>query len=213
MSPRPYSMRTRSAAVEQTRRRIVEAAMAAHAELGIAATSVHDVAERADVAVGTVYRHFPRLEDLVAACGGAARELLDLPTRDRVVALFRGVRRREDRVERLISEVARLYEPGAIGFVRLREARETLSYLAQAHEEWEGAIDALVDEALRPLRVGDRKRREVRALLDARLWQVLAERGLSTSDAEMALQRLVLCVLAGRGGGQPGGRQPPVSPR
>ncbi len=177
--------------------------MAAHAELGIVATSVQDVAERADVAVGTVYRHFPRLEDLVAACGGAARELLDFPTQERIATLFRGVRRREDRVERLVGEVARLYEAGAIGFVRLREAREALPYLAKDHEEWEGAIDALVDEALRPMRVVTRKRREVRALLDARFWEVLGERGLDPSDAEMTLQRLVLCVLAGRCGAQP----------
>jgi hypothetical protein len=38
-----------------------------------------------------------------------------------------------------------------------------------------GSLDALVDEALRPLRVVTRKRREVRALLDARFSEVLGE--------------------------------------
>ena len=187
--------------------------MAAHAELGIAETSVQDVAQRADVAVGTVYRHFPRLEDLVAACGGNARELIDLPTRERAAELFRGVREREQRIERLVSEVGRLYEAGAIGFLRLRQAHEALPYLARDHALWEGAIDELVAEALRPLRVGRRRRSEVRSLLDARFWLVLSERELGWPEAERILRRLVLCALEGGRAAQPGGRQPPVAPR
>ena len=52
--------------------------MTAHAEQGIAAPSIHDVARRADVALGTVYRHFPTLEELVGACGKLTFERLEL---------------------------------------------------------------------------------------------------------------------------------------
>lgn len=169
--------------------------MAAHAELGIAETSFADVAQRADVAVGTVYRHFPRVEDLVAACGGVARELIDLPTPERTAALFVDVRGREDRVRRLVAEVARMYELGAIGFVRLRESRGAMPVLARDHQDWEGAVDGLVDEGLGPLRTGRRKRLEVRSLLDARFWLLLHERGLGRSDIEPLIVRLVGCVL------------------
>ena len=35
--------------------------------------------QRADVALGTVYRHYPTLDDVVAACGEAWFELYPLP--------------------------------------------------------------------------------------------------------------------------------------
>jgi len=213
MSPRAYSMERRTLAAKETRRRIVYATMAAHAELGIAETSFQDVAERADVAVGTVYRHFPRLEDLVVACGAAARQLIDLPTDGQVAEIFARVRGREDRVERLVSEVGRLYAVGAIGFVRLREAHRTLPFLTRDHELWEGAIDALVAEALRPLRTTRWPQAHVRSLLDARFWVILSERGLGRPEAEALLRRLVSCALGSPREAQPGGRQPPVASR
>jgi len=154
-------MERRTLAAKETRRRIVDATMAAHAELGIAETSFQDVAERADVAVGTGYRHFPRLEDLVAACG----------------------------------------------------AHRTLPFLTRDHELWEGAIDALVAEALRPLRTARWPRAHVRSLLDARFWINLSERGLGRPEAEALLRRLGSCALGSPGEAQPGGRQPPVAPR
>ena len=49
-----------------TRRRIVAAARGLIAEGGYAAAQVAAVAERAGVATGTVYRHFPSKADLFA---------------------------------------------------------------------------------------------------------------------------------------------------
>ena len=62
-------MDKRKAAVQETRQRIVEATLALHAEKGIFGTSWQDIARRADVSVGTVYKHFPSLDELVPACG------------------------------------------------------------------------------------------------------------------------------------------------
>ena len=62
MSPRKYDMTRRASAVAQTRRRIVDATLELHTEQGIAATSWDDIAARAGVGVGSVYRHFPSLD-------------------------------------------------------------------------------------------------------------------------------------------------------
>lgn len=43
--------------------------MALHRDRGIAATTMKDIAERADVGIGTVYHHFPSYEDAIRACG------------------------------------------------------------------------------------------------------------------------------------------------
>src|SRR2546423_15322144 len=68
MAPRTYRMTRRAAANAETRRRIVDAAIALHAEKGVLGTSWPDIARRADVALGTGYRHFPSRDQLVPAC-------------------------------------------------------------------------------------------------------------------------------------------------
>jgi AcrR family transcriptional regulator len=68
--PRHYSSARRLAGMEDTRRRIVEATVALHSRQGALATTYAQIAARADVAVPTVYKHFPRQADLLAACTG-----------------------------------------------------------------------------------------------------------------------------------------------
>lgn len=74
MSPRRYRSDRRKAAAEQTRRRIVDSTAALHAERGVLGTTYAMIAERADVAVPTVYNHFPTRTDLLAACTGRAAD-------------------------------------------------------------------------------------------------------------------------------------------
>jgi AcrR family transcriptional regulator len=70
---RPYRMRRRAELEEQTRRQITESAVALHAELGPARTSISAIAERAGVRRSTVYRHFPDEDALFAACSSHYR--------------------------------------------------------------------------------------------------------------------------------------------
>lgn len=65
---RTYTKVRRAAAEEETRRRIVEALVALHAEIGPARTTVSAVAERAGVERLTVYRHFPDEPSMFRAC-------------------------------------------------------------------------------------------------------------------------------------------------
>src|SRR5687767_13151336 len=67
-STRRYELRKRADAMEATRRRITEAAVELHADVGPARTTITAIAERAGVQRQTVYRHFPSEDDLFAAC-------------------------------------------------------------------------------------------------------------------------------------------------
>src|SRR5581483_11837764 len=105
MSPRAYSMVKRAASREETRRRIVEATMQLHIEKGVLNTTVADIARRADVAVGTVYRHFPSIDDLVDACGRAVWDLVEPPP----PGLLRGLESIPERVACLVDAYCEAY--------------------------------------------------------------------------------------------------------
>jgi AcrR family transcriptional regulator len=67
--PRKYDLGRRADAKAETRRQITAAAVALHATLGPAKTTISAIADRAGVQRLTVYRHFPEERDLFAACG------------------------------------------------------------------------------------------------------------------------------------------------
>ena len=65
---RKYEMKRRAERQQATRRRIVEATVALHEEIGPLRTSFSDIAKRAGVQRLTVRAHFPALPGLFAAC-------------------------------------------------------------------------------------------------------------------------------------------------
>src|ERR1041385_741558 len=98
MAPRIYRMDSRAETAQQTRERIVAATLELHAARGVLAVSHKDIAERADVSVGTVYHHFPTRTELVHACGARSAALFapraeaidpKAPLEKRVAALVR----------------------------------------------------------------------------------------------------------------------------
>jgi len=68
--PRRYELRKRAERQAMTRRRIVDAALALHGQVGPVRTTVSAIADRAGVQRLTVYRHFPDERALLAACTG-----------------------------------------------------------------------------------------------------------------------------------------------
>lgn len=67
---RTYELKERAKKQEDTRRRIVEATVALHEEVGPARTTVAEIARRAGVQRLTVYTHFPDEHSLFGACSG-----------------------------------------------------------------------------------------------------------------------------------------------
>jgi AcrR family transcriptional regulator len=69
-TPRRYQLRKRADRQALTRRRIVDAALGLHGQVGPVRTTVSAIAIRAGVERLTVYRHFPDERALLAACAG-----------------------------------------------------------------------------------------------------------------------------------------------
>ena len=77
--PRTYTLKRRAERQQQTRQRIVEAAIALHGTVGPARTSIQGIAERAGVQRHTVYAYFPDEQALLQACSAHFRRTNPLP--------------------------------------------------------------------------------------------------------------------------------------
>src|ERR1044072_2010296 len=77
---RRYELKERAVRQAETRRRIVDAAVALHREVGPARTTVAEIARRAGVGRVTVYNHFPDDVALLGAC--SAPWVADTPPPD-----------------------------------------------------------------------------------------------------------------------------------
>jgi AcrR family transcriptional regulator len=181
MSPRKYDMTRRASAVAQTRRRIIDATRELHTEQGIAATSWDDIAARAGVGVGTVYRHFPSLDELVPACGAASLELAALPARPE--DLFDGLRTPEERLGRLAAEAFAIYGRAAGELRVARREPGAHPSVAAAAEALETTLAGLVDAALEPLGASPEDRALTRAMVDLDTWEALRAAGVSDPAA------------------------------
>ena len=189
-------MGKRAAAVQETRGRIVEATRALHTERGIAATSWEDIAARAGVGVGTVYRHFPTADDLLPACGRVSMQLVAPPGPTEVEALFAGADDRDARVDRLVRAAFGMYERGAAELRVVRREPDAHPAVGQAAAELEAALAALTAAALAPLEATDADRRVVRALLDLGTWDALIDQGLGPPEAVAAVSGMLSARLA-----------------
>ena len=103
---RRYQLRKRADAMQDTRRRITEAAVELHGSIGPARTTISAVAERAGVQRQTVYRHFPTEDDLFDACSGLFAEAHPLPD----LAAWRAVADPAERLEVALDELYAYYE-------------------------------------------------------------------------------------------------------
>src|SRR3954469_25047826 len=65
---RKYELKARAEAQEETRRRITEATVGLHLEVGPAKTTISEIAKRAGVTRLTVYNNFPDETSLLGAC-------------------------------------------------------------------------------------------------------------------------------------------------
>jgi AcrR family transcriptional regulator len=90
---RTYTLKRRAEKQEETRSRIVEAAVDLHGSVGPARTTLSMVAERAGVQRHTLYAHFPDERSLLMACSALTMERDPLPDGERWASLPAGVQR------------------------------------------------------------------------------------------------------------------------
>jgi AcrR family transcriptional regulator len=103
---RPYRLKKRAERQEDTRRRIVEAAVDLHTTLGPGRTPISAIAEQAGVERHTYYRHFPDDRDLFKACTGLYMERNPVPD----PAPWRKVSDPVKRLRRGLGEMYAYYE-------------------------------------------------------------------------------------------------------
>jgi AcrR family transcriptional regulator len=97
---------------EETRRRIVEATYKLHGERGVFGTSYRDIAKAADVSLATVYLHFPKVEDLLPACGALIVERSRPPKPSQARQVVGDSLDLGERLLRVASELFAFYERG-----------------------------------------------------------------------------------------------------
>jgi AcrR family transcriptional regulator len=190
MTPRKYALGKRAEAVEETRRKIIDATFELHGTKGIVATSMQDVADRADVSLRTVYNHFPTIDDLVGGCGAKVMSVLAPPTPD----TFAGLQTFDARVKRLVGELFAMYEraPEMIEVARCEQAevprlKEFVSYLAASHKD-------LVSEALRPFKPRSQVAAETTALTDFYVWKAFTDQAITTRQAADLICRSLVAL-------------------
>ncbi len=185
MAPRKYELGKRTEAIEETRRRIIDATFDLHREKGVVATSMQDVAERADVALRTVYNHYPTIDDLVAGCTNRVISLLSPPTPE----IFGGLDTFEERMRRLVEELFAMYERGSAMIEVARCEQSEVAGLADYVASEAAMREELVREALRPFKPHGRTVREATALADFYVWKAFTQQNLTTRQAVDVVHR------------------------
>jgi AcrR family transcriptional regulator len=87
VTPRQYHLQKRAESTAATRQRVLDATIEVYREVGIPATTLKAVAERADVSRGTILHHFGSGEGLLGAVLDTILESLELPDLAAIEAL------------------------------------------------------------------------------------------------------------------------------
>lgn len=171
---RAYRQSRRGETAEETRARIVNACFSLHAEQGMVATTMKQIARQAGVSVGSVYHHFPTYDDMIRACGVHAFAMAPPPS----PALFEGAQDRAERVRRVALAFFRLFDRlKAFGYVQAEQ--DQLPVLRPFVED-----ERRMREALAAAIVGDpAQTATLAALFDHGVYQALRQQGLGVDEA------------------------------
>jgi len=176
-------MSSRAEAIEQTRRRILEATMQIHDEQGMADAKWEEIARRAGVSLSTLYRHFPSNDELIAACGRLVFEEFPPPDPAQAAEVFAELDGAE-RLAQLVKVVFGYYELTHPMMEMVRRDLHRSRAVADGYQVIHQGVEAFVAEALRPLAISKGQAIVVRALLDDRLYSSFIDAGMDPSVAK-----------------------------
>lgn len=141
--PIPAAMRSTRADARRNRERIVEAARVAFAEQGRDA-QIDDIARRAEVGVGTVYRHFPTKDALI----GELVSLKLTALRDRARRKLAAGGDPGEAFRSFLQEQAEVIAKDAtLQQMLWGESEEAMVAVAPLHDEVDEAVGALIERA------------------------------------------------------------------
>jgi AcrR family transcriptional regulator len=181
MKKRKYQLKRRAARQQETRERIVDAAIALHEEIGPAATTVSALAERAGVQRLTVYKYFPTEPDVLAACSAKWLGAHPPPAIDDMPA-----GESAERTRAVLAALYGYYRGTQNMWVSLYRDRGKLEALEAPMAQFDAYLEGLRTALLAGL--ARRRSKTVRVTLGHVLrfstWRSLADEGLE--DAAMA---------------------------
>jgi AcrR family transcriptional regulator len=184
---RRYELKRRAERKEETRRRIVEAAITLHGSIGMASTTVTQIAELASVGRQTIYRHFPDELALGRACSGLYWERNPFPDFER----WRAVADSHERLRRGLRE-SYAYHRRTEEMIRRALADAADSPIMQRyHDHWHRAADVVASA----WRVRGRERSLLRAAIGHAIvfptwYSLVRDQGLRDEQAVELMHRL-----------------------
>ena len=186
---RPYSMTTRARAVEETRTRIIDACVALHGERPVTEIALDDIAERAEVSVQTLLRHFGSRAGLVDASFDRAQQAVTEERRTPVGDVAAAVHTIVDHYERRGDQAL---------LMLAQEGHQEL--MARITDHGKAMHRAWVEEVFAPQLARVDHAEELTDLLvvatDVYTWKLLRrDRRLSRQRTEERILRLVDAVL------------------
>jgi AcrR family transcriptional regulator len=192
-SQREYQLKERAQQQAETRRRIIEAVVALHEEVGPARTTVVDIADRAQVSRPTVYSHFPDERSLITAC--SRHWSLANPRPD--IAVWKQIADPQTRLRVALEQLYSYYAPREQMLANVLRDAALVPSLSEALQHTLGPYSQAAAETLatgwgtRP-----QDRREQLAVLELALdfhtWQTLTRRGgLSNEEAAALMAAMV----------------------
>lgn len=188
---RKYELKKRAVRQEETRRRIVEAAIQLHRTKGPARTTFSDIAVLAGVQRHTLYRYFPDERAMGLACSGLHFELNPPPDpggweaiadpgerlRIGLEALYAWFERNEDMFACVLRDAE--FDPLTRELFELRAA---------------APLARIADVLSRGRGNGSRTRAAYALALDFHAWRRLAQSGLDAAEASALMADAVLCA-------------------
>jgi AcrR family transcriptional regulator len=185
---RTYTQKKRAENQAETRRRIVDAAVALHTSAGPARTSISAIAKEAGVQRHTVYAHFPDEPSLYGACSAHWESLHPFPS----AAAWAAIEDPGARLERALRDVYGWYASVADDLELFWRDSLLVPEVGVVMDRYAGEIGGLADW----LAPGLSRRREVRAAVGHALafetWRSLVRReGLTNARAVRAMVSFV----------------------
>lgn len=208
-----YKLKRRAEHQDETRERIIKAAVSLHSQIGPGKTTISAIAKLAGVERPTVYRHFPDQLSLFKACSGygvAAYPLPDpepwLQSADPAVRLRLG-----------LAELYAYYRLHATRLANILRDAESIPSLRQVNESVFRHRISRMQEVLACAPDSPEGRAPAFAslglVLQFQTWRLLTNQGLDQEAIVELAARIAECAPAGRAGHSRRRTKRPSSPR
>ena len=172
----------------------MDAALALYQEKGVSATTMLDVARRADVAPGTVANHFGSAAALATEAITAILADLRMPTPD----MFDGVDQLSDRIPLLVREMGAFFDRSGQWYRVSQRDPADAGFWADTEARFYAEVDSLVRAALGPLATDGDAVTVVSAVLGTWVIGTIQGTGRSAETAVDLVSELLATWLATR---------------